>query len=345
LPFTHHRRIGPFRGRRVYSLSRPGVQAWHAAIRKCHAKTLSALHRCPAGAHYRGRRTPGLLHGSVSGGRRAGARRGTRGECGMNRRMQRREFSTCQRPGRVLGARWVGMRPSQRPEMVAERRALRHKSAACSEAPSTSSSRGGIVWRGRRGARLTVSDLTVERRGPGVWTRGMSCLPAHLRRPGQPVIAGLGRGAPEALRSRRLQPAATMLLPNGDVEQRPARRRYGDLQPASTCSTWKNWCSRHGLKLLYDTRFCDVLRAGRPHPCCGGGEQVRALAIVQALRGRCSVTPMSAPGPGSGPSRCAPTSPRAGSTLRRKQVHLVCNSEEFPRDPRVVGRRAGVRGR
>jgi ribulose 1,5-bisphosphate synthetase/thiazole synthase len=154
---------------------------------------------------------------------------------------------------------------------------------------------------------------------------------------GNQVIAGLGEEMLKLSVRDGFNPLPPCWLPNGDVEQRRKTRYRVTFNPASYTLDLEEWLLQARVKLLYDTRFCDVLR---------DGNRIRAV-IVENKSGRSAIVAGCVVDATGDADVCARAGERTVSlrtnvaagwfyTYDRKQVQLVCNSEEFPRDPRVI---------
>ncbi len=154
---------------------------------------------------------------------------------------------------------------------------------------------------------------------------------------GNQVIAGLGEELLKLSVRDGFNPLPACWLPNGDAEQRRKLRYQVTFNPASYVLDLEEWVLQSRVKLLYDTRFCDVIR---------DGNRIHAV-VVENKSGRSAIVAGCVVDASGDADVCARAGERTVSlrtnvaagwfyTHDRKQVRLVCNSEEFPRDPRVT---------
>ncbi len=160
---------------------------------------------------------------------------------------------------------------------------------------------------------------------------------------GNQVIAGMGEELLKLSVGDGFNPLPACWLPNGDVEQRRKERYRVTFNPASYTLDLEEWVLQARVKLLYDTRFCDVLR---------DGNRIQAV-VVENKSGRSAIVAGCVVDATGDADVCARAGERTVSlrtnvaagwfyTHDRKQMHLVCNSEDFPRDPREMPKTARV---
>lgn len=154
---------------------------------------------------------------------------------------------------------------------------------------------------------------------------------------GNQVIAGLGEELLKLSVRDGFNPLPPCWLPNGDAEQRRKTRYRVTFNPASYILDLEDLVVRSRVKLLYDVRFCDVIR---------DGDRIRAV-IVESKSGRTALASRCVVDASGDADVCARAGEKTVSlrtnvaagwfyTHDRKQLRLVCNSEEFPRDPRQM---------
>lgn len=154
---------------------------------------------------------------------------------------------------------------------------------------------------------------------------------------GNQVIAGLGEELLKLSVQDGFNPLPACWLPNGDAEQRRKTRYRVTFNPASYILGLEDLVVRSRVKLLYDARFCDVIREGG---------HIRAV-IVESKSGRTALASRCVVDASGDADVCARAGEKTVSlrtnvaagwfyTHDRKQLRLVCNSEEFPRDPRQM---------
>jgi len=160
---------------------------------------------------------------------------------------------------------------------------------------------------------------------------------------GNQVIAGLGEELLKLSVHDGFNPVPPCWLPGGDPEQRRKTRYRVTFNPASYILDLEELVVRSRVRLLYDTRFCDVLR---------DGDRIVAV-LVENKSGRSAIRVRTVVDASGDADVCARAGEKTVSlrtnvaagwfyTHDRQQVRLVTNSEEFPRDPRQAPK--GVRG-
>jgi hypothetical protein len=159
---------------------------------------------------------------------------------------------------------------------------------------------------------------------------------------GNQVIAGLGEELLKLSVRDGFNPLPPCWLPGGDPEQRRKTRYRVTFNPASYILDLEEIVLRARVRLLYDTRFCDVLREG---------DRIVAV-LVENKSGRSAIRVRTVVDASGDADVCARAGEKTVSlrtnvaagwfyTQDRQHIRLVTNSEEFPRDPRQIPK--GVR--
>lgn len=152
---------------------------------------------------------------------------------------------------------------------------------------------------------------------------------------GNQVIAGLGEELLKLSVRDGFNPIPPCWLPGGDREKRRKTRYQVTFNPASFLLDLEELVLGAHVRLLYDTRFCDVAR---------DGDRIRAV-LVENKSGRSAIRARVVVDATGDADVCARAGEKTVSlrtnvaagwfyTYDRQQLRLVCCSEEFPRDPR-----------
>jgi ribulose 1,5-bisphosphate synthetase/thiazole synthase len=271
----------------------------------------------------------------------------------MSRPIARREFlHVSAAGGTVLGAAVAsGIRAQPAPEdETPDARGVVHEPAR--DLPVSSSCDVLVVGGGIAGvaaavaaARNGAATMLIEREQGlgGLATLGNVVVYLPLCDGlGNQVIAGLGEELLKLSVRDGFNPLPACWLPGGDPEQRRKTRYQVTFNPASYLLDLEEMVVRSRVRLLYDTRFCDVLREG---------DRIAAV-LVENKSGRSAIRARTVVDASGDADVCARAGEKTVSlrtnvaagwfyTHDRRQVRLVTNSEEFPRDPRQTPK--GVR--